>query len=340
MVWFTMSNYVDLKFIHTLSTRLLKFKEVGHNAWAFRCPICGDSKKSQNKTRGYIYEKDGYFKFKCHNCGEVKSLAQFIEFVDSSLYADYQMERFFSQPRKARTDVLPDAPMKKFNVYDVGELGELVSMDELDDISSVKQYVIQRMIPPEHFRHLFYCDKFKSFVNKLLPNKLKEAVIEEPRLVIPFFDENKKMFAFAGRSFKKFTSLRYINIVLDETKPKLFGIERWNKDEETIVVEGPLDALFLPNCIATAGGDLISAIRGNDKTKFIIVYDNEPRSVTTRKKIAKAIDCGYRVCIWPKNNPHKDVNKMVQEGMTPLDIHRQICQNAFYGFKAKLRMSQ
>jgi hypothetical protein len=173
-------------------------------------------------------------------------------------------------------------------------------------------------------------------VNKLLPGKIKDGIIEEPRLVIPFFDENKKMFAFAGRSFKQHTSLRYINIVLDETKPKLFGIDRWNKNEETIVVEGPIDALFIPNTIATAGGDLVSAIRGFDKRLFIIAYDNEPRNITTRRKIEKAIDHGYNVCIWPTSNVHKDINKMIQEGMTALDIHRQICENTYSGFEAKV----
>src|ERR1700744_4405848 len=193
-----MSNYVDLKYIHMLGGRLLRFKEAGHNTWAFRCPVCGDSKKSQTKTRGYIYEKDGSFVFKCHNCGEAKSLGQFIDFGDPSLYSQYSMERFFAQPRKARRDVLANIPLKQFHVYDVGQLKELVSMDQLDDISSVKQYIIQRQIPEEHFRHLFYCDEFKSFVNKLLPGNLKDEVREEPRLVIPFFDENKKLFAFAG----------------------------------------------------------------------------------------------------------------------------------------------
>lgn len=334
-----MSNYVDLQFIHVLGGMLSKFKEAGHNTWAFRCPVCGDSKKNKNKTRGNIYEKDGSFLFHCHNCGDTKSLSHFISYVDTSLGEQYVMERFFSHARKERTDVLPVMPIKQFKTYDVGELAELQSMEDMDDMLPIKQYVIQRQIPEEHFRHLFYCEQFKSFVNKLLPGKLKEGVIEEPRLVIPFFDENKKMFAFAGRSFKQHSSLRYINIVLDETKPKLFGLERWNKNADTLVVEGPIDAFFIPNTLATAGGDLVSAIRQYDRSRFTVVYDNEPRSVHTRAKIEKAIQYGYRVCIWPKSNPHKDINKMVLEGMTPLDIHRQICENTYSDLMAKLKLA-
>src|SRR5271170_4373 len=99
-------HYVDLKFIHILGGRLLKFHEAGTNTWAFRCPICGDSKRSQNKTRGNIYEREGNFLFHCHNCNQTMGLANFIDVVDSRLHNEYVMERFFSGPRKEQKDEL------------------------------------------------------------------------------------------------------------------------------------------------------------------------------------------------------------------------------------------
>ena len=105
------------------------------------------------------------------------------------------------------------------------------------------------------------------------------------------------------------------------------------------VVEGPIDSLFLNNCIASAGGDLISAIRDYDKSNFIIVYDNEPKSKTTREKIKKTIEAGYRVCIWPNNLKFKDINKMVQEGMKVVDIERIIRENTFSGLEAQIKLT-
>ena len=45
-------DHVDAKYISLLSTRLEKFKKVKPTLCNFRCPICGDSKKNKNKTRG------------------------------------------------------------------------------------------------------------------------------------------------------------------------------------------------------------------------------------------------------------------------------------------------
>ena len=50
-------SYIDTKFLNLLSTRLPKFKRKSDKLYNFRCPHCGDSKKSSNKARGFVYEK-------------------------------------------------------------------------------------------------------------------------------------------------------------------------------------------------------------------------------------------------------------------------------------------
>ena len=52
-----MSSYVDTKFLNQLSNRLPNFKQKKQGLWNFRCPHCGDSKKSKTKSRGFVYEK-------------------------------------------------------------------------------------------------------------------------------------------------------------------------------------------------------------------------------------------------------------------------------------------
>ena len=44
-----MSSYIDLKFINEISARLGQFKKKGDYLFNFRCPHCGDSKKSKTK---------------------------------------------------------------------------------------------------------------------------------------------------------------------------------------------------------------------------------------------------------------------------------------------------
>ena len=59
-----MSSYLDKKFINMVSPQLEKFSWKKDNLAACRCPICGDSKKNKNKTRGYFYVKGNDFFYK------------------------------------------------------------------------------------------------------------------------------------------------------------------------------------------------------------------------------------------------------------------------------------
>ena len=70
-----MSSYIDLKFINEISGRLGQFKKKGDNLFNFRCPHCGDSKKSSTKARGFVYRKKSDMFFKCHNCGMGQTLS-------------------------------------------------------------------------------------------------------------------------------------------------------------------------------------------------------------------------------------------------------------------------
>ena len=76
------------------------------------------------------------------------------------------------------------------------------------------------------------------------------------------------------------------------------------------------------------------------KSKLVIVYDNEPRSKETIKKIDKAILQGYRVCIWPDNLDAKDVNDMVLSGLSSEFIKHIIDTNTYKDLSAKLALTR
>ena len=97
-----MSNYVDLKFINILSSRLDIFKKKGDYLFNFRCPYCGDSKKDKTKARGYLYRVKNDMFFKCHNCSKGTNLANLIKEVDSKLHKEYILEKFKKVQRKKK----------------------------------------------------------------------------------------------------------------------------------------------------------------------------------------------------------------------------------------------
>jgi hypothetical protein len=129
--------------------------------------------------------------------------------------------------------------------------------------------------------------------------------------------------------------------VLDDSVPKVYGLDNVDFSKRSYVFEGPIDSMFVPNSIATAGGDLVSAIGTlNLQQNAVIVYDNEPRSKETVKKIDKSIMNGYNVCIWPDNMDHKDVNDMVLAGLSSEFIKHIIDTHTYRDLTAKLMLNK
>ena len=87
-------DFVDVRFINLISSRLSKFKRVKPDLYNFRCPICGDSEKTKNKARGYLYRIKTNTNYKCHNCGISLSFNNFLKQVDPALHKEYTLEKF------------------------------------------------------------------------------------------------------------------------------------------------------------------------------------------------------------------------------------------------------
>ena len=147
-----MSSYIDLKFISNLKSRLSQFKQKNDYLFNFRCPHCGDSKKSKLKARAYLYRVKNDMFFKCHNCGMGQNLANFIKYVDPKMYSEYLLERY----KKSA----PATPKPKFDFKPAFEdrtiLDDLKSIKQLDDEHPAKQYVTGRKIPSEFYDKLFF----------------------------------------------------------------------------------------------------------------------------------------------------------------------------------------
>ena len=315
--------HVDLKYIMLLSPRLDKFKKVRDNLFNFRCPYCGDSQKFRNKARGYFYRKKNDFFYKCHNCGMGTNLAKVIQYIDSELYREYVLERYKADaPKTEQPEFEFEAP--KFKKIDP-HLEDLTPINTLNADHPARQFVESRQIPEEFYSDLYLCTKFFSWA------KISSKQ-DHPRLVIPFRDARGEMFACQGRSFGKETP-KYLTIKFKEN-PKIFGLDRVDLSRHIYVVEGPLDSLFVDNCLAVAGADFGDLPFRENAT---IILDNEPRSKEIVKRMEQLIEYNYELVIWPENNIQKDINDMVLAG--DANIMDTINNNKFSGLTAKLRLA-
>jgi transcription elongation factor Elf1 len=336
-------QWLEHKYVGLISSHLRNFKRKSSGLYNFSCPICGDSTTVKNKARGYIYDKKGKMLFHCHNCNATMAVPNLIKMLDQNLYNEFVMEKLKDNktPEQIELETFVDK-MKKPIFMKEGPLKGLKKVSQLSPDHRVKKLVDARKIPTPFHAKLFSCPNFKQFTNKLVPNKFDEESIarDETRLLIPFFDKEKRLHAYQGRALGN-SKVKYITIILDDSVPKVYGLDSVNFDKTTYVFEGPIDSMFIPNSIATAGGDLVSAIGTfNDKQNMVIVYDNEPRSRETIKKLDKAIMQGYNVVIWPENLDHKDVNDMVLAGMSSEFITHIMKTNTYRDLAAKLALTK
>lgn len=332
--------YIDLKYISLLGSRLRNFKHTNKHTFNFSCPYCGDSKKNKLKARGYVFERKNDLFFKCHNCGAGANAGNLIKHVDPNLYEQYVLERYQSTANRHVSHKKIEYPETKpvFTELKDEILDGLRRIDTLPPSHPARLYVESRLIPEDKKKLLYYCPKWKKYVNSVKYTYTSEDENEHPRLVIPFFNEHGKVFAFQGRAFGD-ESPRYMTIKLDDNMERIFGLERVDFSKKIYGVEGPLDSLFLNNSIAFAGASFDCAYMRGLSTNLVVVFDNEPRNKELCKQIEKCIDIGYTVSLLPPTG-YKDINDLVKAGWSTETITKLIDENSVNGLEAQVRFNE
>ena len=333
--------WIDLKYTNIISSKLDKFARRDNNLYNFRCPYCGDSQKNKTKARGYLFENKGHLVFKCHNCHVSTNMGSFIKHVDSNLYTEYKLEILKEKGSEQKPFVAEIEKFSKQRMFKFEPFAKLKKISQLAPDHPAKQYIVNRQIPSDKHYMIFFVSKFCNWVNTFVENKFSDEALkrDEPRIILPFIDENGYIFGFQGRALNSSShKLRYITIMLDKSKPKLFGLNKIDFTKKIYVVEGPIDSLFIPNCIALAGSDGELEKLAN-KNSFVVIYDNEPRNGEIVNKIGSYIDKGYNVVIWPEYIEQKDINDMIQAGYTQQDLLDIISNNTYNGLIAKMNLN-
>ena len=324
--------YTEIKYLNLLSTQLPKFKRKSDNLWNFRCTICGDSQKNKNKARGFVFAIKGDLVFKCHNCQSSMSFSKLLEKMDLGLYKEYKLEKFKDSNK-------PRVPMSKVKrvvstkpVFKTNILNTLTPLDNLNNSHPAREYILNRQLPTQS---LYYTEKFQEWTNSVKPNTFPDIKRDEPRIIIPFIDKEGVVFGFQGRSLSN-TGLRYITILLQEGKPKIFGLNVIDYERRVFITEGPFDSLLLNNSLAMAGADvnLFDGLGLGDDVVY--VYDNEPRNKQITDRIERHISDGHQIVIWPSNIEQKDINDMVLAG---IPVQNLIESNVYRGLKATLKLN-
>ena len=317
-------DQIDSKFVGLISSRLEKFKRVKNNLYNFRCPICGDSKKSKTKTRGYLYGVKANTNFKCHNCGASMSFNNFLKHIDPVVHKQYTLEKFKDGHAGGRNFVVEEPTFK----FETPKFKKKLKLPKASEDPRPAGYLTARKLNPDDF---YYAEHFKKFANSLKPTFDSEKY-DEQRIIIPLYYQ-KNLIGFQGRSIDP-SPIKYITVMLDDDAPKIYGLDSIRTDKPIYIVEGPFDSTFVENSVAMCGADVnVGSLGWSD---CVWIYDNEPRNREITNRISKTIDRGEKVVIWPENIDDKDINDMVMSG---LDVMSVIESNTYSGLEAKLKFT-
>ena len=322
------------KYLHYLN--LPQLTKVG-TRWNFRCVICGDSKKSSTKKRGWILNQGGRYHYYCHNCGASMPFYIFLKEHYPQVYKDYIKDYILSKNGNQSSDV--HEKIKEIKI--VAEELSLEKLSDLDIKHKAVQLFIKRKIPKKWLNYLYYTDNYMEYVHSLFPDKCETFPKYDRRIVIPYYSKHKKITCIQGRSINKYSNLRYITIKFDDNAKKVCGIERINSKKPIFVTEGFFDSCFLPNAISMGGADLnleyLTTLAPKDK--FIFVFDLEFRNIEICNRIEKVIAEGFKVCLLPHSLQSfgKDINEMVIKGIPKQLLFDNIKNNTFQGLSAKIQ---
>jgi len=343
-----MSIYIDKKYINMMSMNLDRFSWKKDNLANCRCPMCGDSTKNKTKARGYFFQKENNFFYKCHNCGFGSNIYNFLKEISPSLCKEYSFEKFKDTNTSLNITEEKEKNLFKFKnskpIFKKKDniLQSLRCLTDLADDHPAVLFANMRIIPNQFWRYLYFTEDFGCFMKELDPDCI--PVGAEPRLVIPFFNSHGTVVGAQGRALNMKDesnarqTIKYITVKGDKSIDRLwYGLWRTDPKKRVYVVEGPIDSMFLQNCVAIVGAGALKEIPERfANSNMTWVMDNEKRNRQVCSYIEKLIEMGRDVFIWPDEIKEKDINDLAYR-ISTRRIQKMIDENTFSGLKATLR---
>lgn len=340
-----MPIHIDTKYINLVSPRLERFAwKKPNNLAVCRCPICGDSKRNANICRFYFYERKGSFSVKCHNCDYGASLGWFLKGIDGNLHREYSFEVL--QDSGGRTHAREGAHAPVRTRPRTGETGLLASIPCLCDLEldhPAVAWARGRRIPSDRMCRLYFTEAYGTWAKGIDP-ELK--VPDEPRVVIPILDREGQLVGAQGRiilTAQNRNAIRYITVKADKDGDRIwYGLEAVDPSKPVIVVEGPLDSLFLDNAVAMLG--LSNALNIPEPligSSLTYALDNEPRNRQVVGAMEQIAESKHSICVWSDRVVgYKDINDMVLSGMSPESVQSEITRNSHRGIAAHIALKK
>lgn len=323
-----------------------------NNTYQAECPICREGKSSGIKRRCYLIPKTQVIY--CHNCGWSSKVFNWVARVSglTSRQIIEDIKKFdgdtidvYKIVGDQRTDVhIPDLPADCIDILslDIDQFShDLTSVTE-KDVQIIKdciKYVDDRLI-----RQSVNCPR-------ALYVSLRDE-IHRDRLIIPFYDENRKVIFYQSRKiFESDTKPKYVSKLFGEKS--LCGLDKLTPDiDQVFIFEGPINSFFMKNGLALGGiqnsYNTFTSLQQDQVDKHlrfyqrIFVFDSQWIDDTSLDKTEKLIAMGEKVFIWPEKlgRHYKDFNEMCVKHKLNEVTCQFVVRNSFSGLEGQIRLGQ
>lgn len=255
----------------------------------YNCPYCADfdGVDSDGKYNCCVNYREGYFH--CWKCGSAGKISRVLkDYGGNNLVSEY-----YDEIRNIRNS-------QEYQLY---QDNALVKSELIDVENAVKL--------PENFRLISSTDKQSYPAYKYLKERgLDYKIINEfgvgyvpwsddfkmrCRVIIPSYDQYKNLNYYVARDYTDKQKRKVINPDVNK-KEIIFNEGKINWCETIYLVEGPMDAVSVPNSIPLLGKVLnedfvlYGALVEKARAKVVIMLDND--AIEDAKEMYRFLNCG------------------------------------------------
>lgn len=265
------------------------------NILAFRCPICGDSKKNKFKKRGALYTMPKV-NYHCFNCNTSLNGFKFLQFLSGDSFKEIITEykriklNTFAFDNQKRQQLVPEKITEP-----IPEVTALTNDDLL--------YLNTRKVTELDF--------FTALQFRHVKNQIGDFIF------IPWLNHGK-INSFQLHNYTNIKGVPKYKFQKHADK-NVYGLDRIDPTFKYIICfEGVYDSLFVKNGVAIGGTNLMNEQKLLIKNRYptheiVISFDSDKAGISAMKKLIAADMSAYKYFIWYNNETaqFKDVNNYI-----------------------------
>ena len=257
-----------------LSAKFEKYRKLG-DKYNFRCNVCGDSQKNKSKQRGYILKNRIPWVYYCQNCQASMAVTRWLK----TYFPEYWKE-YLKQSRRPNEKEQPKLNIPQVLYNEKKDLKTFVPIlkGETELFKTAIDLCQSRLIPKEVWQHWY----------------VSEGGVFKNRLIIPYFDNNGKIYNYQGRALIKELEPKYISRI-GESFNKVYNYYNADKELPVMITEGVIDSLFLENSIAVSGLKKVFDSKVFEFKKRYYLLDSDKDA---QKKNVELVNNGEYVFRW------------------------------------------